>query len=204
MIDLYSAATPNGWKASIALEELGLPYELHHLDFSKREQKSEAFLRINPNGRIPAIVDRDNDSFAVFESGAILLYLADKTGKLLPRDPKLQSVALQWLFFQVGGVGPMQGQAFYFSFYADEKVPMAIERYMSETKRLYSVLDGRLAEQPYLAGEYSVADIANFPWVHCAEQTGIALSDFPQLAAWHARILERPAVQRGLATPART
>ena len=165
MIDLYTAATPNGWKVSIALEELELPYTVKALELVKLEQKQEAFLRINPNGRIPAIVDRDAGDFPVFESGAILLYLAEKTGRLLPADPKGRSVAIQWLMFQMGGVGPMQGQANVFFRYAPEKIPFAIERYQNETRRLYEVLDRRLGEAEYLAGEYGLADIATWPWV---------------------------------------
>jgi GST-like protein len=163
MIDLYTAATPNGHKVSIALEELGLAYETHILSFDKQEQKAPEFLKINPNGRIPAIVDRDNDHFAVFESGAILLYLAEKTGRLLPADVKGRSTVIQWLMFQMGGVGPMQGQANVFYRYFPEKLPSAIERYQHETRRLYQVLDGRLAQVEYLAGDYTIADIATYP-----------------------------------------
>ena len=163
MIDLYTADTPNGFKVSIALEELGLPYEVHALSFANREQKAPEYLKINPNGRIPAIVDRDNDNFAVFESGAILIYLAEKTGRLMPSDFKGRSTVIQWLMFQMGGVGPMQGQANVFHRYFPEKIPAAIERYQHETRRLYDVLDGRLAQVEYLAGDYSIADIATFP-----------------------------------------
>ena len=160
MIDLYTAATPNGHKVSIALEEMGLPYRVHALSFDKKEQKAPEFLRINPNGRIPAIVDRDNDDFAVFESGAILIYLAEKTGQLMPADVKGRSRVIQWLMFQMGGVGPMQGQANVFFRYFPEKLQGAIDRYQHETRRLYEVLDGRLGEAEYLAGDYSIADIA--------------------------------------------
>src|SRR6187397_1601473 len=160
MIELFTAATPNGWKVSIALEELGLPYTVRPISLGKLEQKEEWFLKINPNGRIPAIIDHDNGDFAVFESGAILIYLAEKTGKLLPTDTKGRSVAIQWLMFQMGGIGPMQGQANVFFRYAPEKIQYAIDRYQNETKRLYQVLDRRLGEAEYLAGDYSIADIA--------------------------------------------
>ena len=201
MIDLYTAATPNGHKASIALEELGLPYAVRPLDLGKREQHEDWFLRINPNGRIPAIVDRDADHFAVFESGAILLYLAEKTGRLLPTDAKGRSVAIQWLMFQMGGVGPMQGQAGVFYRYAPEKIPYAIDRYQRETRRLYEVLERRLGEVPYLAGDYSIADIATFPWVRGHAWVGVGVEGLPNLQRWLAAIEERPAVKRGLAVP---
>ena len=164
MISLYTAATPNGWKASIALEEMGLPYEVHELKLDKLEQKQESYLKLNPNGRIPTIVDHDADDFVVFESGAILIYLAEKTGMLMPTDVKRRSEVLQWLCWQIGGLGPMQGQANVFYRYAAEKIPYAIERYQRETYRLYHVLDTRLADNEYLAGDYSIADIATWPW----------------------------------------
>ncbi len=201
MIELYTAATPNGHKASIALEELELPYRVHPLDLGKREQREEWFLNINPNGRIPAIIDRDADDFVVFESGAILLYLAEKTGRLLPTDAKGRSVAIQWLMFQMGGIGPMQGQAGVFFRYAPEKIPYAIDRYQRETRRLYEVLERRLAEVPYLAGDYSIADVATFPWVRGHSWVGVTLDDLPNVQRWLAAIEERPAVQRGLAVP---
>jgi GSH-dependent disulfide-bond oxidoreductase len=164
MIDLYTAATPNGFKISIALEELGLPYTVHALQLSKGDQKQEAYLRLNPNGRIPTIVDRDNGDFAVFESGAILLYLAEVTRRLLPVDAKSRSRVLQWLMFQVGGIGPMMGQANVFFRYAPEKIPYAIGRYQREVRRLFEVLDRQLREHEYVAGDYSIADIAHWPW----------------------------------------
>ena len=154
MIDLYTAETPNGWKASITLEELGLPYEVHAVALSKQEQKEPWFLKINPNGRIPAIVDRDNDNFAVFESGALMIYLAEKVGALLPADAKGRSRVIQWLMFQMGGLGPMMGQANVFFRYFPEKIPAAIERYQREGRRLLEVLDGQLRDHEYLAGEY--------------------------------------------------
>ena len=169
MIDLYTAATPNGHKVSIALEEMGLPYRVHALSFDKKEQKAPEFLRINPNGRIPAIVDRDNDDFAVFESGAILIYLAEDRATDARRRQG-RSRVIQWLMFQMGGVGPMQGQANVFFRYFPEKLQGAIDRYQHETRRLYEVLDGRLGEAEYLAGDYSIADIATYPG--CASTTG--------------------------------
>lgn len=203
MIDLYTAATPNGYKVSIALEELGLPYQVHELSFDLQQQKSPEFLKINPNGRIPAIVDRDNDNFAVFESGAILYYLAEKTGKLLPDNAKGRSVALQWLMFQMGGVGPMQGQANVFYRYFPEKIPAAITRYQNETRRLYEVLNSRLEAVEYLAGEYSIADIATYPWVAIHDWSGVSVDGLPALQRWMDAIAERPAVQKGLRTPVR-
>ena len=203
MIDLYTAATPNGHKVSIALEELGLPYQVHALRFDKQEQKAPAFLKINPNGRIPAIVDRDNDDFAVFESGAILLYLAERTGQLLPTDAKGRSLVIQWLMFQMGGVGPMQGQANVFFRYFPEKLQGPIDRYQHETRRLYEVLDTRLGEVDYLAGDYSIADIATYPWVRVHEWAGVSVDGLPHLQRWMNALNERPAVQRGLLVPRR-
>ncbi|VVP25363.1 glutathione S-transferase family protein [Pseudomonas fluorescens] len=203
MIDLYTAATPNGHKVSIVLEELGLPYTVHALSFDKKEQKSEDFLKINPNGRIPAIVDRANGDFAVFESGAILIYLAEMTGKLLPVDPKGRSVVMQWLMFQMGGIGPMQGQANVFFRYFPEKLQGAIDRYQHETRRLYEVLDTRLQAVEFLAGEYSIADIATFPWVRGYEWSGVSVEGLTALQRWMATMEARPAVQRGLMVPQR-
>ncbi|QKE63170.1 glutathione S-transferase N-terminal domain-containing protein [Aquipseudomonas campi] len=203
MIDLYTAATPNGHKVSIALEELGLAYQVHALSFDKREQKAAAFLAINPNGRIPAIVDRSNDDFAVFESGAILIYLAEQTGQLLPSDAKGRSRVIQWLMLQMGGVGPMQGQANVFFRYFPEKLQGAIDRYQHETRRLYEVLDTRLGEADYLAGDYSIADIATYPWVRVHDWAGVAVDGLPHLQRWMAALEARPAVQRGLQVPQR-
>jgi len=200
MIDLYTAATPNGHKVSIALEELGLPYQVQALSFDKKEQKTPEFLRINPNGRIPAIVD---DGFAVFESGAILIYLAEKTGKLLPSDVKGRSLAIQWLMFQMGGVGPMQGQANVFFRYFPEKLQGAIDRYQHETRRLYEVLDSRLGEVEYLAGDYGIADIATYPWVRVHDWAGVSVDGLEHLQRWMAALAARPAVQRGLLIPER-
>jgi len=202
MIDLYSAATPNGHKISIALEELELPYTLHKLDLQKGTQKEPWFLAINPNGRIPAIVDRAEDNFAVFESGAILIYLAEKTGKLMPADPKGRSAVLQWLMFQMGGIGPMMGQANVFYRYFPEKIPAAIDRYQGESRRLFRVLDGRLADNEFLAGDYSIADIANWAWVRTHSWSGVEIDDLPNLKRWVKAIGARPAVQKGILMPA--
>jgi GST-like protein len=201
MIDLYTAATPNGWKASIALEELAMRYEVKALRLDQLDQKQDAFLRINPNGRIPAIVDRDAGDFAVFESGAILLYLAEKAGKLIPSDVKGRSRVVQWLMFQMGGVGPMQGQANVFFRYAPEKIPFAIERYQKETRRLYEVMDRRLGEAECLAGDYSIADIATWPWVSIHEWAGVSVDGLGHLQRWLEAVGARPAVQRGRAVP---
>ncbi len=203
MIDLYTAATPNGYKVSIALEELGLPYALHVLDLTAGEQKRPEFLAINPNGRIPAIVDRDAGDFPVFESGAIVIYLAEKTGRLLPSDPKGRSRVLQWLMFQMGGLGPMMGQANVFARYFPEQIPSVIDRYLRESRRLLEVLDGRLANEEWLAGDYSIADIANFCWARAHSWPGIDISGLDHLQRWMDAIAERPAVQRGLQQPPR-
>jgi len=201
MIDLYTAATPNGHKVSIALEELGLPYSLRVLDLSANEQKEPWFLAINPNGRIPAIVDHDEGDFAVFESGAILIYLAEKTGRLMPQDVKGRSRVLQWLMFQMGGIGPMMGQANVFFRYFPEKIQPAIDRYQGEVKRLFRVLDGQLARNEYLAGDYSIADIANWAWVRTHNWSGVAIDELPNLARWRDQVRARPAVQRGIEMP---
>lgn len=201
MIDLYSAATPNGHKVSIALEELQLPYTLHALDLKKHDQKQPWFLAINPNGRIPAIIDRDEDNFAVFESGAILIYLAEKTGKLMPQDVKERSRVIQWLMFQMGGIGPMMGQANVFYRYFPEKIQPAIDRYQGECRRLFGVLDRHLADHEYLAGDYSIADIANWAWVRTHKWSGVPIDDLPHLSRWVEAIRARPAVQRGLLMP---
>jgi glutathione S-transferase/GST-like protein len=203
MIDLYTAATPNGWKVSIALEELGLPYEVRLVDLRAGEQKQPWFTAINPNGRIPAIVDRDEADFAVFESGAILLYLAEKTGRLMPGDAKGRSRVAQWLMFQMGGVGPMMGQANVFTRYFPEQLPSVIERYRRESRRLFEVLDAHLAAREWLAGDYSIADIANWSWVHTHEWPGVSTDGLPHLQRWLAAIAARPAVQKGAVTPPR-
>jgi GST-like protein len=201
MIDLYTAATPNGWKASIMLEEIGLPYRVNPISLGKLEQKQDGYLALNPNGRIPTIVDRDAGDFAVFESGAILLYLAEKTGRLLPTDTRGRSTAVQWLMFQMGGVGPMQGQANVFFRYAPEKIEFAIERYQRETRRLYEVLDRRLEGSEYLAGDYSIADIATWPWVSIHGWAGVEIDGLEHLTRWLEEIGARPAVRKGREIP---
>jgi len=201
MIDLYTWTTPNGWKASIALEELGLAYEVHPTDIGAGDQHTEAYKALNPNGRIPVIHDRQTGQ-TVFESGAILLYLAEKTGRLLGETTADRWQAIQWTFFQMAGIGPMFGQATVFSRYAPEKLPWAIERYRKEGRRLLEVLDGQLANHRYIAGEhYTIADIATFPWTHHAWYSGIDASGLEHLARWDAEIAARPAVQRGLQVP---
>lgn len=205
MITLFTAATPNGRKASIMLEECMLDYSVRPLELSDGEQKQAWYLQINPNGRIPAIVDHSNDDFAVFESGAILIYLAEKTGHFLPpntlKDAKDRSLVIQWLMFQMGGLGPMMGQANVFFRYAEEKIPFAIKRYQKETRRLLEVLDARLADNEYLAGDYSIADIANFSWARTASWSGVESRDLKYLSRWIEMIHARPAVQRGLDVP---
>ena len=202
MIELFSAATPNGWKISIALEELALPYTLRHLQLSKKEQKEEWYLKINPNGRIPAIIDHGNDDFVVFESGAILVYLAEKTGRLMPAEPKARSRVLQWLMFQMSAIGPMMGQANVFYRYAPEKIPYAIERYQREVRRLFEVMERQLSSNEYIAGaEYSIADIACWTWVAVYGWAGVSEEGLPQLRRWIDLVGARPAVQRGRNIP---
>jgi GSH-dependent disulfide-bond oxidoreductase len=205
MIELHTWSTPNGRKVSIMLEELGLPYSVHPVNIGKDEQFRPEFLAISPNNKIPAIVDPDGPGgkrFALFESGAILIYLGEKTQQLIPADPATRYVALQWLMFQMGGLGPMLGQTHHFLRAAPEPVPYAIKRYKDETRRLYGVLDKRLAETEHLAGEYSIADIASFPWVARHEWHQIELGDFPNVKRWYDAIGVRPAVQRGMKVPA--
>lgn len=201
MIDLYTAATPNGHKVSIALEELGLPYRLKVLDLSAGEQKRPEFLALNPNGRIPAIVDHDAGGFAVFESGAILIYLAEKTGRLMPADAQGRSRVIQWLMFQMGGIGPMMGQANVFYRYFPQKIQPAIDRYQAESRRLLEVLDGRLKDHEWLAGDYSIADIANWAWVRTHRWSGVPIDGLDHLRRWRDAIRARPAVQRGIEQP---
>jgi glutathione S-transferase len=201
MIELYTAATPNGHKISIALEELGLSYNVHHLSLSKNEQKEPEYLKLNPNGRIPTIIDRDNNDFVVFESGAILMYLAEKTGKLLSSAPDERSREIQWLMFQMGGIGPMMGQANVWFRYWDETYQPAIDRYQNETKRLFGVMDGHLKDREYLANELSIADIANWAWVRIYDWSGVSIDNFPHLSAWLDRLDQRPAFQKGIKTP---
>ncbi len=204
MIELLTSPTPNGWKASITLEELGIEYSVRHIEMEKKEQKEPWFLKLNPNGRIPVIVDHDNGGFAVFESGAIMLYLAEQAGALLPTDVKGRSLAIQWLMFQMGGIGPMMGQANVFYRYAPERIPYAIERYQREVRRLLEVLEMRLAESEYLAGDYSIADIANWSWVRGYKWAGVDIEGLDNLERWLDAIGERPAVRRGQDVPVPT
>jgi GST-like protein len=203
MIEVWTWPTPNGHKVHIALEELGLAYKVIPVDIGAGEQFKPEFLAINPNHRIPAIVDPEGPGgrpLRLFESGAILIYLAEKAGRLIPKDPATRYICLEWLMFQMGGVGPMFGQWNHFAAYAVEKIPYAIERYTNEVKRLHRVLEHRLKEAPYLAGEeYTIADIATFPWVRHPERRGIDLAEYPSVKRWHDAIAARPAVQRGVA-----
>ena len=201
MIDLYTAATPNGWKASVTLEELGMDYHVIPINLMEQEQKRPEFLALNPNGRIPVIVDRDNDDFTVFESGAIMIYLADQAGKLLPTNSKGRSRAIQWLMFQMGGLGPMMGQANVFFRYFEEKIQPAIDRYQNEVKRLLTVLDIHLADHEFLADEYSIADIANWCWARTHLWSGVEVEGLDNLQRWMNTVSERPAAQRGVLVP---
>ncbi len=204
MITLYTWSTPNGRKVSIMLEECGLPYVVQAIDITRRDQFTPGFVAINPNSKIPAITDSDGPDGApitLFESGAILIYLASRTGQFLPADVRGKYVALQWLMFQMGGVGPMFGQAHHFLRFAPEKIPYAMQRYKNETARLYGVLDERLGEAEFLAGEYSIADIATYPWVARHDWQEIDLAAYPNLARWFAAISARPAVARGMQVP---
>ncbi len=200
MIDLYAWPTPNGLKIPIFLEEAGLPYRLHPIDIGKREQFEPDFLKISPNNRIPAIVDNDpadgGAPVSIFESGAILLYLAEKSGRFLSPDIRERTETLQWLFWQVGGLGPMAGQNGHFNVYAPEKVPYAIDRYVNETRRLYGVLDKQLAGRDYITGDYSIADMASYPWIVPYEAHKMDLADFSNLNSWFGRVAARPAVAR--------
>ncbi len=204
MIDLYTAPTPNGYKVSILLEELKLPYNVVSIELEKKEQKKTEFLKLNPNGRIPIIVDHENNDFTVFESGAILIYLAERFGKFLSSEPNGRSVTLQWLMFQMGGIGPMQGQAHVFYRYAPEKIEYAIERYQKETLRLYTVLDTQLKEHEYLTGDLSIADIATWPWVRSYRWAGLDIENLPHLQRWLDVLAERPAFQKGIEVPYKT
>jgi len=201
MIELYSWPTPNGHKVHIMLEETGLPYTVHAVDIGAGAQFDKAFLAISPNNRIPAIVDTesaDGKPISVFESGAILLYLAEKTGKFLPRDQRGRYEVMQWLLFQMGGIGPMLGQVHHFRAYAPEPIPYAIDRYTKEAGRLYGVIDRRLADRPFVAGDYSIADMAIFPWLRSWERQGVNIADYPNLRRWFDSIAARPAVERGV------
>jgi GST-like protein len=200
MIDLYTWTTPNGRKVSIALEEMGLPYTVHPIDIGKDEQFAPDFLKISPNNRIPAIVDRDAD-YALFESGAILMYLAEKTGKLMPKDSASRYRVIEWLMWQMGGIGPMLGQAHHFLKFNVGKAPYAEERYANEAKRLYKVLNGRLEGRDFVAGDYSIADISIWPWISRFEWQRIELNDYPNVKRWYLEIAKRPAVMKGYAVP---
>jgi GST-like protein len=201
MIDLYTSGTPNGWKASVTLEELDLPYTVHAINLGKGDQKTESFLAMNPNGRIPVIVDPDEDDLVVFETGAIMIYLAEKTGRLMPTDVKGRSKVIQWLMFQMGGVGPMMGQANVFFRYFPEKIQPAIDRYQNETRRLLEVLDRRLGESEWLADDFSIADIANWCWVRTYKWSGVSADGLDNLKRWRDAIRMRPACQRGIEVP---
>jgi GST-like protein len=200
---LYTAATPNGFKASIMLEELGVRYEVRAMDLAAGEQKQPAYLDLNPNGRIPTLIDRSAGDFVVFESGAILVYLAEKANQLLPTSAKGRSEVLQWLMFQVGGVGPMQGQANVFVRYFGERLPAVILRYQNETRRLYEVLNSRLKGREYLCGDYSIADIATWPWIRGYKWPRINVDGLDDLMRWDERMAARPACQRGVLVPRR-
>lgn len=203
MIDLYTSPTPNGYKVTILLEELGLPYTVHAIDLSSGAQKEPWFLAINPNGRIPAMIDRGNGDFPVFESGAMMLYLAERAGQFIPSDEKGRSLVIQWLMFQMGGLGPMMGQANVFARYFPEVIQPAIDRYRRESRRLLEVLNTRLSTHEYLAGDYSIADIANFVWARIHEWPGVDVAGLDHLQRWMEAIAARPAVQRGLLVPPR-
>jgi glutathione S-transferase len=201
MIDLYTASTPNGWKVSITLEELSMPYKVKEIDLIKGDQKKKSFLKINPNGRIPAIIDREENNLAIFESGAIMIYLAEKTGKLLPSDPAKKSEVLQWLMFQMGGIGPMMGQANVFYRYFPEKLQSVIDRYQNESKRLFTVIDKHLESNQYLAQDFSIADIANWSWIRIHKWSGVEIEDLPNLKRWMDEINLRPACIKGVQVP---
>ena len=201
MIELYTAGTPNGHKASITLEELGLPYRVHRVDLLKGDQKQPEFLKMNPNGRIPVIVDREAEDFVVFESGAIMLYLAEKTGQLMPKDARGKSLVTQWLMFQMGGVGPMMGQANVFFRYFPEKIQPAIDRYQNECRRLLEVLDRRLSDSEWLADDYSIADIANWAWTRTHNWSGVSTDGLDNLKRWNEAMYARPACLKGIDVP---
>lgn len=204
MIDLYTSSTPNGHKASCTLEELEIPYTVHPIDLMKGEQKTEEFLAMNPNGRIPVIIDKANDDLAVFESGAIMVYLAEKAGRLLPTESKAKAKVMSWLMFQMGGVGPMMGQANVFFRYFPEKIPPVIERYQNESRRLFEVLDRRLGESEWLGDDYSIADIANWCWVRTYKWSGVSREGLENLDRWLDAMKAKPGLQKGVTVPAST
>jgi len=198
-IEFYFWPTPNGWKIALMLEECALPYEIEWVDLSKNEQFEEQFLKISPNGRMPAIVDPDGPGGApisIFESGAVLQYLGDKTGQFYPADRRRRTDVEQWLFWQIGGLGPMAGQAAHFRNYKKDKIDYAVKRYTDEVIRLYGVMNGRLADRDFLAGDYSIADMASWPWIRGYKAYGIDLTEFEHLRAWFKRVGARPAVRR--------
>ncbi|MCY4427188.1 MAG: glutathione S-transferase N-terminal domain-containing protein [Halieaceae bacterium] len=201
MIDLHTASTPNGHKASCTLEELGLEYTVHPINLGEGDQKTESFLRMNPNGRIPVIVDRGNDDFTVFETGAIMIYLAERAGELLPTEQKQRSRVMQWLMFQMGGVGPMMGQANVFYRYFPEKIQPAIDRYQNECRRLFEVLDLQLGRSEWLADDYSIADIANWCWVRTYRWSGVSREGLENLDRWLAVMKEKPGLRKGIQIP---
>jgi len=204
MIDLYTASTPNGHKASVTLEELGLPYTVHAVNLAANEQKQEWFLRMNPNGRIPVLVDHDapgGQDITVFETGAMMIYLAEKTGRLLPTEPKARAEVIQWLMFQMSGIGPMMGQANVFFRYFPEKIQPAINRYQHECRRLFEVLDRRLGESQWLSQDYSIADIANWCWVRTYKWSGVSIEGLTNLRRWLDAMKERPACRKGVEVP---
>jgi GST-like protein len=198
LLELYTATTPNGWKASVTLEELELPYSLHAINLMDDDQKAPEYLRLNPNGRIPTLVD---DGFAIFESGAIMIYLAEKTGRLMPTDVRGRSLVIQWLMFQMGGIGPMMGQANVFFRAMEEKIQPAIDRYQNESRRLFEVLDTRLQQSEWLAGDYSIADIANWCWLRIHFWSGVSMDGLDALQRFMAAMEARPACQRGVEVP---
>ncbi len=201
MIELYTWPTPNGHKIHIMLEETGLEYTVHPIDISAGDQFETEFLKISPNNKMPAMIDLDGPGgkpYSLFESGAILMYLAEKTGKFMPGEIRARYKVIQWLMFQMGGIGPLLGQAHHFRAYAPEKIPYAIDRYTNEANRLYNVLDVRLKDREYLAGEYSIADIATFPWLRSHERQGVDLNQYPNVKRWFEVVAERPAVKRGV------
>ncbi len=201
MIDLYTARTPNGYKVSVTLEELKMPYNFQSIDLSELEQKQDWFLKINPNGRIPAIIDRDNDDFVIFESGAIMIYLADKAGKLIPTETKARSRVMQWLMFQMGGTGPMMGQANVFFRYFPEKIQPAIDRYQSECRRLFEVMNNHLSDNEWLADDYSIADIANWCWARTYKWSGVSVDGLDHLNRWMGTMAEQPGMAKGIEVP---
>jgi GST-like protein len=201
VLELLTSETPNGWKVAIMLEELGVPYTVTPIRLTDRQQKEDWYLELNPNGRIPTLVDHDAEDFAIFESGAILIYLAEKFGRFLPTDTKGRSRVIQWLMWQMSALGPMMGQATVFNRYFDEKLPSVIDRYVRESRRLFEIMDQQLAKSEYLAGDYSIADIACFPWVRGYDWACVDIGGLDNLKRWFDAIAARPAVQRGLLVP---